>query len=136
MSWNPNNYSKEQINHFSSKVLEAGFKVHSRLGPGLLEGAYESCMEHELGKIGLNVERQIILPVKYDEYLHVDFGYRPDLIVESCIMVELKSVEKISSLHEAQVLTYMKLSGFRLGLLINFNVLRLNDGIKRFVRDF
>ena len=136
MVWNPNDYSKEQVNHFSGKVVEAGFKVHSRLGPGLLEKAYESCLEYELSKFGLNVERQAILPVNYDEYLRVDFGYRPDLIVENCILVELKSTESITSLHEAQLLTYLRLSGFKLGLLINFNVLRLNAGIKRFVRDF
>ena len=136
MMWNPNDYSKEQVNHFSGKVIEAGFKVHSRLGPGLLEGAYESCLEYELNKIGLKVDRQKVLPVNYDEYLSVDFGYRPDLIVENCILVELKSTEKVIPLHEAQLLTYLRLSGFRLGLLINFNVLRLNDGIKRFVLDF
>jgi len=134
--WNPNDYSNEQINHFSGKVIEAGFKIHSRLGPGLLEGAYESCLEYELNKIGLTVERQVILPINYDEYLRVDFGYRPDLIVENCILVELKSTEKIIPLHEAQLLTYLRLSGFKLGLLINFNVLRLNDGIKRLVRNF
>ena len=134
--WNPNGYSKEQINHFSGKVIEAGFKVHSRLGPGLLEGAYESCLEYEISRIGLNVDRQKVLPVTYDEYMCVDFGYRPDLIVESCLLVELKSVEKVTPLHEAQLLTYLRLSGFKLGLLLNFNVLRLHDGIKRFVRDF
>ena len=134
--WNPNCYSKDQINHFSGEVIDAGFKVHSRLCPGLLEGVYESCLEYELARIGLNVDRQKVLPVTYDEYMCVDFGYRPDLIIESCVLVELKSAEKVTPLHEAQVLTYLKLSGFRLGLLINFNVLRLNDGIKRFVRDF
>lgn len=134
--WNPNNYTNEQLNHFSGKVVEAGFKVHSRLGPGLLEKAYEACLEYELNKIGLNVERQAILPVNYDEYLYVDFGYRLDLIVEDCILVELKSTEKITTLHEAQLLTYLRLSGFKLGLLFNFNVLRLNDGIKRLVQNF
>jgi len=136
MPWNPNKYTKEQINHFSSKVLESGFKVHSRLGPGLLEGAYEACLEYELKRIGLNVDCQPVLPVNYNEYISIDFGYRPDLIVENCIMVELKSVETVNSLHEAQILTYMRLSGFKLGLLINFNVLRLNDGIKRLVCGF
>jgi len=136
MLWNPDHYSKEQINHFSGKVIEAGLKVHSKLGPGLLEGAYESCLEFELSKAGLNVERQKLLPVTYNEYVAVDFGYRPDLIVEKCLLVELKSAEKITPLHEAQILTYLRLSGFKIALLINFNVLRLKDGIKRFVRYF
>ena len=129
------NYSKEQLNHFSGKILEAAFKVHSKFGPGLLEKAYESCLILELNKFGLNVESQATLPVHYDD-MCIDFGYRVDLVVENCILIELKSVEKILSLHEAQLLTYLKLSEFKLGLLINFNVIRLNDGIKRLVNEF
>jgi GxxExxY protein len=133
--WNANDYSKEQLNHFSGKIIEAGFKVHARLGPGLLEGAYEAFLEYELAKFGLNVESQKTLPVYYEDKC-VDFGYRVDLLVENCILVELKAVEKITSLHEAQLLTYLKLSEFKLGLLINFNVVRFNDGIKRLVQGF
>jgi len=135
MMWNQDCYSKEQLNHFSGKIIEASFKIHSRLGPDLLEKAYESCLKYELTRFGLNVESPTILPVYYEENC-VDFGYRVDLLVENCILIELKSVEKITSLHEAQLLTYLKLSKFKLDLLINFNVIRLNDGIKRMVQDF
>jgi len=131
----PTNYTREQYNHFSGKVLEAAFKVHSKLGPGLLERAYESCLVYELTRFGLIVDAQVMLPVHYDDNC-VDFGYRVDLVVQNCILIELKSVDKITLLHEAQLLTYLKLSGFKLGLLINYNVLRLNDGIKRFVNEF
>ena len=128
-------YTREQLNHFSGKIIEAAFKVHSKLGPGLLERAYESCLVYELTRFGLNVDSQAMLPVHYDDNC-VDFGYRVDLVVQNCILIELKSVDKITLLHEAQLLTYLKLSGFKLGLLINFNALRLNDGIKRFVNEF
>ena len=128
-------YSREQLNHFSSKILGAAFKVHSKLGPGLLEKTYEACLLHELTKMGLNVSPQIELPVVYDG-VHIDLGYRVDLIVEGSILVELKSVERVKPVHEAQILTYLRVSQFTLGLLINFNVLRLTDGIKRFVSDF
>ena len=128
-------YSREQLNHFSSKILGAAMEVHSKLGPGLLEKTYEACLLHELTKMGLNVSPQIELPVVYDG-VHIDLGYRVDLIVEGSILVELKSVERVKPVHEAQILTYLRVSQFTLGLLINFNVLRLTDGIKRFVSDF
>ncbi len=128
-------YSREQLNHFSSKILGAAMEVHSKLGPGLLEKTYEACLLHELINRGLNVSSQIELPVIYDG-VHIDLGYRVDLIVEGSILVELKSVEKVKPVHEAQILTYLRVSQFTLGLLINFNVLRLTDGIKRFVSDF
>ncbi len=127
--------SKEQLNHFSGKVLECAFKVHSILGPGLLERAYETCLMHELNRSGIFVKSQVVLPLHYDG-VEIDLGYRVDLIIQDSILVELKSVEKISAQHEAQLLTYLRLSQYRLGLLINFNVLRLKDGIKRLVNRF
>lgn len=105
-------------------------KVHTALGPGLLESAYETCLAYELRQRGLRVETQVTLPVKYDG-VELDAGYRLDLLVESRVIVELKAIEKMTPLHEAQLLSYLKLSGCKVGLLINFNVERLKDGIKR-----
>lgn len=105
-------------------------KVHTALGPGLLESAYETCLAYELRQRGLRVETQVTLPVKYDG-VELDAGYRLDLLVESRVIVELKAVEKTIPLHEAQLLSYLKLSRRKVGLLINFNVERLKDGIKR-----
>ncbi|HET9167381.1 MAG TPA: GxxExxY protein [Candidatus Angelobacter sp.] len=113
-------------------VITAAMKVHSTLGPGLLESAYEACLAHELRKVGLKVETQVGLPVVYDG-IKLDLGYRIDMLVNGLVVVELKSVEEISRIHVAQVLSYMKLSKKQLGLIINFNVLRLKDGIKRLV---
>ena len=104
--------------------------VHSRLGPGLLESAYEACLEYELKIRGHAVARQVALPVIYDE-IEIAAAYRIDLLVDNHVIVELKTVNKLSDLHEAQLLSYLKLSGKKLGLLINFNVPRLKDGIKR-----
>jgi GxxExxY protein len=119
-----------EINEISGQVVDAAIKVHSALGPGLLENAYEACLAHELNKRGLRVERQVELPVVYDG-VQIDLGYRLDLVVEGAVIVELKAVEKIAPIHEAQLLSYLKLSNKKLGLLINFNVLHLKDGIKR-----
>jgi GxxExxY protein len=116
----------------SHAVISAALKVHSALGPGLLESAYEACLAHELRKAGLRVETQVGLPVVYDG-IKLDLGYRIDMLVNELVVVELKSVEEISRVHVAQVLSYMKLSKKQLGLIINFNVLRLKDGIKRLV---
>ena len=116
----------------SHAVISAALKVHSALGPGLLESAYEACLAHELRKAGLKVECQIGLPVIYDG-IRLDLGYRIDMLVNDLVVVELKSVEEISRIHIAQILSYMKLSKKQLGLIINFNVLRLKDGIKRLV---
>jgi GxxExxY protein len=120
------------INQISAQIIDAAMKVHSALGPGLLESAYEGCMLHELRKRGLKVYSQVVLPVVYDT-VTIDVGYRIDLLVEDCVMVELKSIDKLVLIHEAQLLTYLKLSGVKLGLLINFNVLHLKDGLKRLV---
>ncbi|HZU34187.1 MAG TPA: GxxExxY protein [Candidatus Angelobacter sp.] len=119
----------QEISH---AVIGAALRVHSALGPGLLESAYEACLAHELRKSGLNVEVQVGLPVVYDG-IKLDIGYRIDLLVNDLVIVELKSIEEISRVHVAQVLSYMKLSKKQLGLIINFNVLHLKDGIKRLV---
>jgi GxxExxY protein len=122
--------TKDNESDISRIVVDAAFKVHTTLGPGLLESAYEACLFHELLKRGLNVKRQVTLPVQYDD-LHIDAGYRLDLIVEDCLIIELKSVEKLLPIRQAQMLTYLKLSNIKTGLLINFNVKLIKDGIKR-----
>ena len=120
-----------KINDISAQILDASIKVHKTLGPGLLESAYEACLAYELRKRGLKALTQVGLPVIYDE-VQLDVGYRLDLLVEDTVVIELKAVEHVLPLHEAQLITYLKLSDKRLGLLINFNVLRLKDGYKRF----
>ncbi|HTM86726.1 MAG TPA: GxxExxY protein [Terriglobales bacterium] len=117
-------------NEVSHDVITAAMKVHSALGPGLLESTYQACLFHELGKMGVHAEAQVGLPVIYDG-IKLDVGYRIDLLVENLVIVELKSVDAIAPIHEAQLLSYLKLSGKSLGLLINFNVTRLKDGIRR-----
>lgn len=121
-----------ELNEISGQVVDAAMKVHSALGPGLLESAYEACLKHELVKRGLRVEQQVGLPVVYDG-VRIDVGYRLDLLVEGDIIIELKAVEKLNEIHEAQLLSYLKLSGRKIGLLINFNVTMLKHGIKRMV---
>jgi GxxExxY protein len=107
-------------------------KVHSVLGPGLLESAYQACLLHKLRKQGIKVESEVPLPVIYDG-VTIDLGYRIDLVVENSVVVELKCVETFNPVHEAQLLSYLKLSGIHVGLLINFHVAHLRDGIKRLV---
>jgi len=120
-------------NAVSREIVTAGTKVHSALGPGLLESTYEACLLHELRKAGLQAEAQVGLPVVYDS-IKLDLGYRIDLLVQNLVVVELKSVDAISPVHQAQLLSYLELSGKSLGLLINFKVAHLKDGIKRFVK--
>jgi GxxExxY protein len=115
-------------------IISAAMKVHTALGPGLLESAYQACLVHELRKSGLVVTAQLELPVIYDG-LKLDCGYRIDLLVEDTVIVELKAVESISPVHNAQIISYLKLSGKRVGLIINFHVTHLREGIKRFVQD-
>lgn len=112
------------------EVVDSAIQVHSALGPGLLESAYEACMAFELADRGLSVERQLALPVRYRE-MDLDIGYRLDLVVERELVVELKAVEQLLPLHEAQLLSYLKLGDYRLGFLLNFNTRRMKDGIKR-----
>ncbi len=111
-------------------LLGAAMKVHSVLGPGLLESAYETCLVHELDKRGLDVKRQVALPLIYDG-IKLDAGYRLDLLINDRIIVELKSVDKFLPIHVAQLLSYLKLSDLKLGYLLNFNVVHMRDGIKR-----
>jgi GxxExxY protein len=119
-------------NEIGTLILDAAFEVHKNLGPGLLESAYEACLAHEILRKGVAVETQLPLPVIYKE-VKLDCGYRIDLRVERKVIVEIKSVEALNDVHLAQVLTYMKLSGIKLGYLINFNVKLLKNGIKRIV---
>lgn len=114
----------------TEKVLGAAIEVHKHLGPGLLESTYEACLSHELAQRGLQVDRQVSMPLEF-KGKNLDEGYRMDLVVESKVVVELKSVEAILPIHEAQLMTYLKLSGMRVGFLINFNVPVLKDGIVR-----
>jgi GxxExxY protein len=123
---------KRTANEVSRLVIDAAMRVHSSLGPGLLESTYEACLAQELRKAGLSVQTQVPLPVVYDG-VKLEVGYRVDLLVEDVVIVEVKSVEGLAPIHQAQVLSYLKLSGRSLGLLINFNVVHLKDGIKRFV---
>lgn len=119
-------------NELAKIVFESGLKVHSELGPGLLESAYEECLFYELQQTGLFVEKQKPLPLVYRE-VKLDAGYRLDLFVERKLIVEIKAVEALNDLHMAQILTYLKLSNCKLGLLINFNIVLFKNGVKRVV---
>jgi len=119
----------QQVSH---AIITAAMRVHSQLGPGLLESTYTACLQHELRKAGYQSVNQMALPVVYDG-VKLDLGYRIDLLVENLVVVELKSVDAVAPVHQAQILSYLKLSGKSIGLLINFNVVHLKDGIKRFV---
>jgi GxxExxY protein len=121
-----------ELNRLSQSVVDAAYTVHTALGPGLLEGVYETCLAHELAKRKLSFERQVAVSVEYDG-IKLDAALRIDLLVEKRLVVELKAVESLLPIHTAQVLTYLKLTGSRLGLLINFNVPLIRDGIKRVV---
>ena len=120
------------INDISGGVVDAAMQVHSVLGPGLLEAAYQVCLAHELRKRGLGVRREVLMPVRYDSIV-LDIAYRIDLLVEECVVVETKAVAKLIPVHEAQLLSHLKLGDFRVGLLINFHAPRLRDGIVRMV---
>jgi GxxExxY protein len=121
------------INELTEKIIGAAIEVHESLGPGLLESVYEECLCHELGLRKIGYQRQIPVPVKYKE-VSLDCGYRLD-VVEEIIILELKSCERIESIHKAQLLTYLKISGLRIGLIINFNVPVLKEGIVRLVNN-
>lgn len=114
----------------TNHILAAAYSVHTHLGPGLLESSYKACLVHELSGAGLACEVEKLLPVKY-RGIHVDLGYRLDLLVENAVVVEIKAVQSILPVHEAQLPSYLRLSGKRVGLLINFNVARLRQGIRR-----
>src|SRR5271166_5401985 len=121
-----------ELNQVSGMVVDSAMKVHSALGPGLLESAYEACLIRELRKRSLRVEPQVPIPVRYDGEI-LDIGYRADLLVEGYVLVELKSIETLLPIHKAQLLSYLRLSGKEVGLLINFNVEHLKNGIKRVI---
>jgi GxxExxY protein len=123
----------EELNKITEKILKCAFKVHTELGPGLLESAYEECLNYEIKQAGLLVEKQKALPLVYHD-VKLDAGYRIDLLVENSVVVEIKSVEALTDVHTAQVLTYLKLSGCKIGLLLNFNVASLKNGIKRLIK--
>lgn len=126
---------KNEINDLSKKVIGAAIEVHKNLGPGLLENAYEECLCKELSLQGIPFEKQKYMPVNY-KGCEVDCGYRLDIVVDNKIIVELKSTASITPIHEAQLMTYLKLSNIWLGLLLNFNVISLKNGIKRVVCGF
>ncbi|MDX1957940.1 MAG: GxxExxY protein [Leptospiraceae bacterium] len=119
-------------NELSKIVFEAGLKVHRALGAGLLESAYEECLYYELNKLQLKVEKQKSIPLVYED-VKLEIGYRVDLLVDNKLIIEIKSVESLNNLHIAQILTYLKLSDCKLGLLINFNTLLFKNGFKRIV---
>lgn len=119
-------------NELSKIILDAAFKIHTRLGPGLLETVYEVVLAHELRKSGLTVERQVPIPIRYDELVFEE-GFRADLIVNGKVVVELKSIESLARVHSKQVLTQLRLADKKLGLLINFGEMHLKDGIERIV---
>ena len=123
---------RDELNKITETIIGAAIQVHRTLGPGLLESAYESCLAYELRIRGLVVEQQKAVPLVYKE-VRLDCGYRMDLWVEPSIVVENKSVETLAPIHEAQTLSYLRLSGSKLALLINFNVIVLKDGIRRFI---
>lgn len=121
---------EETLTGLGEVIIGAAMRVHSALGPGLLESAYEVCLFHELSKAGLRVSRQVALPVRYDG-IELAAGYRLDIVVEDAVVLELKSVEKILPIHVAQVLSYLNLGGYSVGYLLNFNVLHMRDGLRR-----
>jgi GxxExxY protein len=120
------------INDLTAKIIGAAIEVHKALGPGLLESAYESCLAYEFSLLKIDFERQVPLPVRYKS-LPLDCGYRLDFLVKNLVVLELKAVESLEAIHEAQMLTYLKLGGWRVGLLINFNVPVLKRGIRRLI---
>jgi GxxExxY protein len=123
---------KKHENEIATEILDAAFKVHRSLGPGLLESAYKECLYFELKKSTLFVQKEVALPLIYED-VKLECGYRADLVIENSVIVELKSVEALTDIHLAQTLTYLKLAKCKLGLLINFNSLYLKDGIKRVI---
>lgn len=122
----------ERLNTITESIIAAAIQVHRVLGPGLLESAYAACLAYELGKRGLAVEEQKPVPLVYEQ-VKLECGYRMDLLVERSVVVEVKSIEALAPIHEAQVMSYLRLSGCKLALLINFNVVVLKDGIRRFI---
>ena len=121
-------------NEISSQIIGAAIEVHKHLGPGLLESSYEACLLFELRQVGLNVRSQVALPISY-KGLQLEAGYRIDLLVEENVIIEIKAVDELADIHTAQILTYLKLTNLKLGLLINFNSVKLVSGLKRVVNN-
>lgn len=117
-------------NEVARVVVDSAIRAHTILGPGLLESVYEACLAHELARRGLKVDRQVLLPIRYGDTV-IEAGLRLDIVVEECVILELETAEALLPIHTAQLLTYLKLGGYSLGLLLNFNVVRMKDGIKR-----
>jgi len=126
---------KDTLNQITNRIISASIDVHRVLGPGLLESAYEACLAYELAERGLKVELQKPLPIIYKE-VKLDGGYRLDLVVQELVVVEIKAVDRLNPIHEAQLLSYLRLSGYKVGLLINFNVTVLKNGLRRMVNEF
>jgi GxxExxY protein len=122
------------IKEIGGQIIDSSIKVHRALGPGLLESTYQACLAYELQQRGLRVETEVIQPVKY-EGLNIDAGYRLDMVIEDSVIIENKSVEKLLPIHQAQLLTYLRIRNFRLGYLINWNVQLIKDGIHRMVNN-
>ena len=122
-------------NAIAGEIVDAAMKVHTRLGAGLLEAVYQACLTYELGKRGLTVKREVPMPVQYDD-ITLDIGYRIDLLINDAIVVELKSVERLVPLHSAQLLSYLRLGHYHLGLLLNFNTVHMRDGVKRVINGY
>ena len=126
---------KNKLNRITEQIIGAAIEVHRAVGPGLLEPAYEACLVFELRQRGCKIEQQKPLPVVYKN-VKLDCGYRLDLVVEGCVIVEIKAVEKLTSVHDAQLLSYLRLYGARVGLIINFHVTILKNGLRRIVNEF
>ena len=121
-----------EINQITEKIIGCAIEVHKQLGPGLLESAYEECLFYELKNAGLEVKKQLALPLVYKK-IKLDAGYRIDLLIENKVIVEIKSVDALAEIHKAQLMTYMKLANIKVGLLMNFNVTKLKEGIIRWI---
>lgn len=121
---------EENLLYLGEQIIGAAMRVHTALGPGMLEAAYEVCLQHELSKSGLRVARQVDLPIEYDG-LKMGSGYRLDMVVEERVVLELKSVDKLAPLHTAQLISYLRLGQYPIGYLLNFNVVHMRDGIRR-----
>ena len=130
-----NSFSRDKLNEISGKIIDCSIRVHTELGPGMLEGAYQTCLMHELIEAGFDVQSQLKLPIVY-RGIELDAGYRIDLLVQGSVIIELKAIDRLLPVHEAQLLSYLRMSDLRLGLLINFNVKRLVDGVRRVVNNF
>ena len=120
------------VEPITREIVDTAIRVHTRLGPGMLESAYEACIEYELGKRSLAVKKQVPMPLRYDD-LALDIGFRLDLVVENAVVIELKTVQQLLPIHTAQLLSYLRAGDFRIGFLLNFNTVHMRDGIKRVV---